>query len=154
MCNWVHWKFLPPSLFLKSCGCSVHFCGLQDLSTYTCKLWLEAMLLSVRETAAAADLSVVTSLRTLAFLKAVAGGTVPFSWLLVEHPSHFSSWLLEFFEPRRMTVYLHLCEWYMQDRSHYPQYSAPSYALGLFIYSVVQSLCAFTTIKQQNLTVC
>lgn len=67
----------------------MHFCGLQDLSdlsTYTCKLWLEAMLLSIRERAAAA-LSVVTS---LAFLKAVAGGTVAFSWLLVEHRSHFS----------------------------------------------------------------
>lgn len=34
----------------------MHFCGLKSISTYTCKLWLEVLLLSVRETAAVADL--------------------------------------------------------------------------------------------------
>jgi len=88
--NWVRWKFLPPSLFLKSYGCNVHFCGLNDLSTYTCKLRLEAMLLSSREKTAATDPSVFTSLLTLAFLRGVSGGTVPFSWSFVGHPRHFS----------------------------------------------------------------
>lgn len=101
--NWVHWKFLPPSLFFKSYGCNVHFCGLNDLSTYTCKLWLRAILLAIRETAAAAHLSEFTSLLILAFLKCVSGGTVPFSWLLVGHPSHFSLQLFGVFELCRMT---------------------------------------------------
>lgn len=57
----MHWKFLPSSLFAKSYGCNAHFCGLNSLSTYMCKLWLEAILFfSVRETAAAADFSVFT----------------------------------------------------------------------------------------------
>lgn len=97
MLNRVHWKFLPPSLFLKSNECNVHFCGLNSISTYTCKLWLEVLLLSVRETAAVADLWVFTSLHILAFLKCASRGTdIQLAFGRASCSLVLATWLLNF----------------------------------------------------------